>query len=62
MPYGRYAQPPQRYSVSLLSLVERPLEDTLDIDLSLTPATAGSLFIDIYDNPTAEATSKSVCG
>lgn len=31
----------------LLSLVERPLEDTLDIDLSLTPATAGSLFIDI---------------
>lgn len=31
----------------LLSLVERPLEDTLNIDLSLTPATAGSLFIDI---------------
>ena len=31
----------------LLNLVERPLEDTLDIDLSLTPATAGSLFIDI---------------
>ena len=30
----------------LLSLVERPLEDTLNVDLSLTPDTGGSLFID----------------
>ena len=30
----------------LLSLVERPLEDTLNLDLSLTPASTGSLIID----------------
>ncbi len=30
----------------LLGLIERPLEDTLDLDLSLTPASTGTLFID----------------
>lgn len=30
----------------LLGLIERPLEDTLDVDLSLTPASTGTLFID----------------
>lgn len=30
----------------LLGLIERPLEDTLDVDLSLTPASSGTLFID----------------
>jgi hypothetical protein len=30
----------------VLSLIEAPFEETLDVDLSLTPATTGTLFID----------------
>ena len=38
-------QPPKCYWL-LLSLVERPLEDTLKVDLALTPDSQGSLVID----------------
>ena len=30
----------------LLSLVERPLEDTFNVDLTLTPVSSGTLYID----------------
>ena len=31
----------------LLNLIERPIEDTLNLDLSLTPDTSGMLFVDL---------------
>jgi hypothetical protein len=42
------AQPATEVLLSpLLNLIERPIEDTLNLDLSLTPDTSGMLFVDL---------------